>query len=219
MNELAILVPVLRRPHRVEPLLKSIAATTPTARVLFLTDPDDGDEQEAIRDARRWSALDVTMLAEGGNYAQKINSGVRATVEPLLFLGADDLEFHPGWLTWAKRGLAHGGVVGTNDLCSGRVQRGDHATHCLVTREYTALGTIDNPDLLLHEEYEHEFVDDEFVATAKYRGQWSFARRAVVEHLHPMVGKAPTDDLYDQQPRRMIVGRRIFRKRRHLWTN
>ena len=39
--ELVILVPVLRRPHNVRPLLESVRATTPGARVLFIADPGD----------------------------------------------------------------------------------------------------------------------------------------------------------------------------------
>lgn len=218
MNDVAILVPVLKRPHRVKPLLDSIGAvTTVPHRVLFHTDPDDWDEIAAISAAGGVH----TGLPGGarGNYAQKINDGVRVTDEPLVFLGADDLHFHPGWFEAAAAMLSDTvGVVGTQDLCNPRVIAGEHATHFLVARWYAELGTIDEPGKLLHEGYPHELVDDEFVETAKHRGAYAFADAAVVEHLHPMVGKAPMDDLYAGQRHRMRRGRRIYERRRHLWT-
>lgn len=221
MNELVILVPVLGRPHRVAPLLGSIAAATPLAHVVFLADPDDEPEHDAITAARRQSPLEVTMLAEGGNYARKINVGVKATTEPLIFTGADDLNFHPGWFEIAAARISDEiGVVGTNDLCNARVTAGEHSTHSLVSRAYVdEFGTIDEPGKLLHEGYEHEYVDDELVETAKSRGAYAHAGEAIVEHLHPDVGKAPTDRLYAAQGERMRRTRRIFNRRRLLWTS
>lgn len=212
--KLAILVPVLRRPHRVRPLLNSINAVTPDSpRILFICDPGDRPQREAVADAG------AEALIVSGNYARKINEGVRATDEPLLFLGADDLHFHPGWLEAAEAELqGEVGVVGTNDLCNRRVMAGEHSTHSLVARWYAAQGTIDDPDCLLHEAYPHEYVDDEFIETAKARNAYAHAHQAVVEHLHPMVGKAPMDNLYAAQRQRMRQGRRIFHARRHLWT-
>jgi hypothetical protein len=213
-SAVAILVPVLGRPHRVEPLLESIARATPSPHcVLFICDPHDRPEQDAIAKAGGW------MISPGGNYASKINAGVRATSEPLIFTGADDLDFHHGWLQHAAS-LMTGptGVVGTNDLCNGRVIAGEHSTHSLVARWYAELGTIDEPGKLLHEGYPHEFVDDEFVQTAQHRGAYAHAHTSIVEHLHPSVGKAPTDALYDRQRLRMRQGRRVFMQRRPLWT-
>lgn len=212
--EVAILIPVLRRPHRVRPVLDSIAAATPEPhRVLFIASPDDQLEHAVIGD------VGGEMIVVDGNYAQKINAGVAHTTEPLILTGADDLHFHPGWLPAARALLtATIGVVGTQDLCNGRVIRGEHATHFLMARWYAELGTLDGQPGPLCEEYLHEMVDDEVVATARYRGAWAFADNAIVEHLHPMVGKAPTDDLYDGQRRRMRFGRRVFQRRQHLWT-
>lgn len=214
MSDLVVLVPVLRRPHRVKPLLDSIRATTPgDPRVLFIADPTDFEEQRAIHDEGG------ELLLIDGNYAKKINAGVRVTNEPLIFLGADDLNFHAGWLEAAVAELQGDfGVIGTNDLCNRRVMDGEHSTHSLVARWYTALGTIDDPSRLLHEGYPHEFVDDEFVETAKRRGAYAHAHDSLVEHLHPMVGKAPMDELYAGQRHRMRSGRRIFHSRRPLWT-
>lgn len=208
-----VLVPVLRRPHRVVPLLESLGDS---ACALFIASPDDHEEQAAIRRA----GADMIVLEQPprhGDYARKINAGYRQSTEEWLFLGADDLSFHDGWLGAAMAEQTR--VVGTNDLGNPRVIAGGHATHSLVHRSYVdQFGTIDEPGKLLHEGYPHEFVDDEFVATAKLRGEWSFAAESVVEHLHPSWGKAPMDSLYARQRQRMRAGRKVFERRSHLWT-
>ena len=213
-----VLVPVLNRPHRAAPLVDSVRRTS-DARVLFLCTPGDDEEQEACRA----TGADVIVTDEPlrpGDYARKINAGYRQTREPLLFLAADDLEFHAGWLEAAIACLdGTVQVVGTNDLGNARVMAGEHSTHTLVTRSYVdRFGTIDQPGEVLHEGYPHEFVDDEFVATAKKRGVWAFAADSHVEHLHPNWGKAPMDALYAEQGARMRQGQRVFQKRQRLWT-
>lgn len=208
---------MLGRPHRVRPLLDSIEAATPEASVLFLLTGGDTTVRKTIEaTGRRFVESQYRTV---GDYATKINRGVGETDEPLLFTGADDLLFHPGWFASALAALHPGvGVVGTNDLGNPRVTSGDHATHFLVTREYTKLGTIDQRGMLMCPLYPHEFVDDEFVGTAKHRCAWAMALDSHVEHLHPNWGKAKTDALYQQQPARMRRGQAIYRRRLRLWA-
>lgn len=205
---------MLGRPHTVEPLLDSIHEATPTARVLFLVSPEDVEVHDAIDKA---DLQRLTVPWRPGDYQRKINEGYRHTDEPLLFTGACDLRFHPGWFEeCAAQMVGHVGVVGTNDLCNRRT-RFHHSTHSLVTRDYADLGTIDQPRTIYHEGYPHEFCDDELVETAKRRGAYVHARDAIVEHLHPMNGQAPMDELYAQQGERIAAGRALFRERRRLW--
>lgn len=221
-----VIVPVLRRVHRVAPFLDSLEAATPEPhRTVFVaTGTDRPMIAEILRLAEDDPTISLEVLAPNrvGDYAKKVNHAAAVSWEPFLFLGADDLDFHPGWLTAALAAMADPaiGVVGTQDLApTPRAQAGEHATHCLVRREYVErFGTIDEPGKVLHEGYPHEFVDDEFVETAKHRQAWAFAFDSVVEHLHPSWGKAPTDELYRGQRRRMEDGRRVFVRRRRLWT-
>lgn len=214
-----IVVPVLRRPHRVAPLIESIEAVTPEPhRTLFVCTPGDDGEIAAIKDAGA-EFIETPEPHAPGDYQRKINLAYLATWEPLLFLGADDLHFHPGWLPAALAQLAEGiGVVGTNDLGNKRTARGVHSTHSLVTREYADRGTIDEPHKILHEGYPHEFCDDELVQTARKRRAYAHAPESIVEHLHPNWNKAPMDPLYAAEPRRMVEGRKVFRGRRRLWA-
>jgi len=217
---LVIIIPMLGRPHRVKPLLESIDQATPRASVLFMLSSNDTTVKREVRATGR--PFREMSYRSVGDYATKINNGIACTTEPLIFTAADDLKFYPGWFEEALKMLTPGiGVVGTNDLGNPRVTSGDHATHFLVTREYTKRGTIDRPNsgMLFHPEYPHEFVDDELVGTAKKRGAWAMAIDSHVEHLHPHWGKAPTDTLYEQQRYRMRLGQSIYRRRVRLWTS
>lgn len=215
-----ILVPVLNRPHRVRPVLDSVAAATPEPhRVLFIAQADDTDELEALTLA----AADVLVVSpDRRNYAKKINDGYRASDEALLFLAADDLDFRPDWLRRAQAMLTDSvAVVGTNDLCNPRVMCGQHSTHTLVRRSYieTLSGVVDQPDVVLNEQYDHEYCDDELVQTAMSRRVYAHAFDSLVEHLHPNVGKAPIDATYKLGTRRTRESRMLFNRRRKLWRH
>lgn len=212
-RSLVVLVPMLGRPHHVAPLLGSLDETTPGCRVLFLVTPGDFDVHAAIDSA---GAERVTVQRRPrGDYGRKINVGYRHTTESLIFTGASDLRFHHGWLEAATTKLAPGiGVVGTNDLGNPMVVEGRHSTHFLVTRAYAdARGTIDGPGRVMAEVYPHEYVDVEMVATAQRRGAWAMALDSHVEHMHPHWGKGSTDPIYEGQPRRMQIGRKIWHQR------
>jgi len=235
----AILVPMLGRADRIEPLLASIRKNTPTPYdVWFIVSPDDTDvnlwfldhydaEHEVYLDDPSIYVREVSWPGGvDGDYAKKLNEVMaemlagRLPSQPLIFLAAIDLHFHAGWLEACLRKMAQYpkiGVIGTNDLCNERTKKGHHSTHSLLTLEYAKLGTVDAPSRVLHEAYPHEYVDDEFVRTARARKMFVHAGRAHVEHLHPTCGTAPTDALYDAQGERMVRGRVVFEGRRHLW--
>ena len=221
---LAALIPVLDRPQLVKPLTESfhaswLAETGWRARLLFIATPGDTREIRALEDA----SADYIIAPFGGNargqYAKKLNHAITLTEETWLFLGADDLAFHPGWLRAAiDVHIATGArVIGTNDLGNATVIRGEHATHSLVHRDYIEQGTIDDPSRLLCELYDHNSVDVEFVETAKMRGEFAFARDSRVEHLHRLWGKAPIDATYRKGLRNATADRRLMLSRRHLW--
>ena len=207
-----MLIPVLGRPHRIRPVLDSALEQTPDASVLFVASPDDDVDLAELKEQG------ADFITVSGNYAVKINQGIRRTTAPYIFTGADDLDFMPGWFEAAEAKMSKTvGLVGTQDLCNRRTLAGQHATHFLLARWYAELGTIDGQPGPLYEGYPHEYVDDEVVATAKKRRAWAFAPESIVEHLHPDVGKAPMDELYSNRPVRMWDGKKIFRERMHLW--
>ncbi len=131
------------------------------------------------------------MLINGG-YAAKINAAVRVTDEPLVFLGADDLEPQPGWLEAAVAAMRDGvEVVGVNDMID-RPHRPQHATHFLLTRAYAERPVADGERGPLSEAYVHSFVDDECIATATRRGAYAYEPSSRVAHLHRPPGTRRT---------------------------
>lgn len=210
-----ILVPVLARPGNVGPLLASIRAATPRARVLFLTDANDHGERRAI-EAAMATDPDVQFDIASGGYAFKINRGILLTMARLIFTGADDLRFAPGWFAaaLAVREATGADVIGTQDLCNPRVMRGEHSTHFLVTRDYCRRGQLDGAPGLLSEEYGHEKTDDELVFTSRRRGAYAFADDAIVQHLHPDIGRGEWDSTYAKGRLSRIRDRKLFRARR-----
>jgi hypothetical protein len=211
VTEVAVVVPTLGRPHRVERVLDTFTATAP-ARVLFVADHDDHETLFNLRE------LGAEHIVPGGNYAKKIRAGIDATDEPYIFTGGDDLEGKTGWFETALAALVDPvQVVGLNDLIP-RPHRPRHATHFLMTRAYANQPTIDGRAGPFFQGYHHWFMDDEFIATAKHRGVYTYAQQAQILHLHPMAGLADDDETYvlGRQQRRQDGNK--FMRRTPLWT-
>lgn len=214
----AILVPVLNRPHRIAPLMANVHATTKRYRLLFIANEGDDEEISALEACR---ADYIVVPANRVSWACKINDGFRATTQSWVFTGADDLKFHPQWwertFPWITPETR---VIGTNDICNPSVMSGAHSTHTLFRRDYVErFGTIDQPGIVMHEGYRHDWVDNEAIATAKARGVYVHAFDSIVEHLHPLNGKAPEDDTYKRGRQFSSEGRRLFQKRKVLWSD
>lgn len=210
MTELTVLVPVLGRPHRVAPILDSALAWTPDAEVLFIADPDDTEELVELE------AQGASWITVDGGYAKKIHEGVAQTDAPLIFTGADDLLFHPGWFETAKARLVDGiQVVGVNDLR--HRAKPEQATHFLMTREYANLPCVDDTPGPFFQGYVHNYCDRELVDTAKNRNAYAFASASHVEHLHHLDGKAPLDDTYLKGNESFRRDTLTFRERSRMW--
>jgi hypothetical protein len=187
----AVIVPTMR-PANAELFMASLKASTEMAKVYAVTDAET---------APAWRAAGAEVLVgDEVSFAQRVNAGYRATDEPWLFIVGDDVKFHRHWLINAKLIASRRyHVVGTADLANPRVMSGDHATHLLIRRSYIdeVGASWDGPKAVCHEGYRHWFVDDEIVTAAQRRGVWAFARSSVVEHLHPLTGKADWDEVYE----------------------
>jgi hypothetical protein len=221
-----ILIPVLNRPHRAEPLVKNIRmSTVGEHKITFICSPGDKDQLNAVRPlGTNWMVVD--WQAGPGDYAKKINYGyamneVSSKVCEFLFLGADDLCFCQGWDLHAVATAEATGasVIGTDDLGNATVQRGDHSTHSLVRRSYISEqgGSWDGPGIVYHEGYDHQYVDSELVAVAKQRGEWAFARSSKVEHMHYFWNKSHKDATYEKALAKSSEDNKLWAHRRRLY--
>lgn len=222
MDSIVVAVPVLGRPHRVAAIVEAVEETAVPHRLLFLCSPGDEDEIRACRS----SGADVEVVAWDpgpGDFARKGNHALAVSDEDWLFVVGDDTCFCPGWDTEALRVAAESGagVVGTNDRANPRVMAGQHATHNLVARWYAVeYGLADGTrPAMFWEGYDHNFVDDELVETARARRSWSFARNSWVPHLHPNQRRAMVDETYRKGQRLFAQDQRTFQTiRRRLWA-
>lgn len=210
---IAVLVPVLNRPHRVQLLMDSFSLSIrkSEAALCFIASPDDYLEVQALR-----AAGASYIFSEHISWASKINAGYRHTHDPWMLLGADDLRFQSGWIDVVRPILESGahGVVGTNDLGNAGTIDGLHSTHPLISRAYAdKFGTWDGPGAICHEGYAHNYVDNEIVQTAKQRGQWAHCKDCIVEHLHPAWGKSVHDSTYALGQSKMMQDRVTFMER------
>jgi len=194
-----------------ERFMKSLRASTGLATVYAICKYNETEAAEAWRAA---GALVIEGL--GATFAERINTGYRASEEPWVFITGDDVEFRAGWLDHAQAVAGRNyDVVGTNDLGNPRVTAGEHATHLLIRRSYVDEhgASWDGPQAVCHEGYRHWFVDDEIVLAAKQRNAWAMALGSIVEHHHPLWGKAEDDEVYQLGQSFADEDQELFEKR------
>lgn len=200
---ITVIVPVLNRPQNVERLIKSFLLNSPNDKVsmLFVTAQSLQEEIDEINKFKDLGSISIGIAPEDVvPWSMRINWGINHTTSPWLLCGADDVVFHPSWFEEAEIAAKDfDGVIGTNDLGHPATIAGSHTTHPLVSRKYVIeQGTLDEKGKFCHEGYQHNYVDVEFVATAKQRGCWRHAPKCIIEHIHPAWNKATWDPVYQK---------------------
>lgn len=211
-----ILVPVLRRPSSAQPLFDSAQNTVTDFRVIFICSPRDRLQIESchVTGAEVW----VTDWHPGrGDYSRKINWAYDRSEAEWIFQGADDIRFTLGWDEQALQTalVKDRRVIGTNDLHNPLVLRQRSSTHSLIARSYIQEygGTKDDTGKVFCELYDHQYVDNEFIETAKTRNEFAFSRDSIVEHLHPHWGLAEMDQTYRKATRKTMDDRKLYQQR------
>lgn len=213
---ISILIPVLGRGHLIAPLVENIhQATVVEHEIVFICTAGDSAESDCIRSGE-WT-ISVEWEPGRGDFAKKINHAYGRCESDWFFQGATDLRFVAGWDEEALRVAKawRSGVIGTNDLGNPLVTRGQSSTHTMFSREYIEKfgGTFDDSGIVFSEQYDHQFVDTEFVELAKLRKQFRAARRSVVEHLHPHWNKGEMDSTYEKAIREFAEDRSLYMSR------
>lgn len=201
----AILIPAMR-PHRLASVVGTIAESTNDYRTIVIA---TGECANVARE------LPVTLLEDdGGTWPQRINRGYKISDEPYIFTGADDIAFRSGWFDAAMRVMSEiDGVVAVNDLNNA------NGVHFLISRNYieTLGGVINQPGVVMNEEYRHAYCDDFCRSTAIFHNRWAKADDAIVEHLHAGAGKSPHDEIYALGESTMSEGFALYQSHAHLW--
>lgn len=217
---LDILIPTYGRADRLERIVTNVAAATSVEYTLtFAVEVDDTATLEKLDE------LGVARVTNKGprSYAGAINTAYRQTSQRYLFAGADDVLFYAGWDRALELMDGWFTVVGTNDQLNVYVLAGSHATHYFVDRTYLDEigGVVDEgPGSFLHEGYTHQYVDTEFIGTAKMRARFRPCFTSIVEHVHAYSQKeyrAAPDSTTAKAFEHADEDSRLYDSRRDLW--
>jgi hypothetical protein len=185
-TKLLIVVPSRQRPDNAHRLLDAIEDTASSpVDVLFAVDEDDPtlDEYPA----------EYTRVVQGGSMVAALNevATVEAENYPYIgFLGDDTLphKFWYGKIIYALESRKYS-IVYPNDLIQGE----NLPTSVFMSSEVIkALGFMAPPTL------NHLFVDNYWKTLGTSSQNLIYVDDAIIEHLHPLVGKAEQDAVYDK---------------------
>ena len=219
-DDIAIIVPVMRRPQNVEPMLSSLADSgcADSCTMYFVADVDDESE---LAELDRLGANVIVNHAELQTFAVKCNLGYRETDEDWMLLVGDDVRFGSDWVQGAFVDDDGSSLISTNDLCNRSVMRGLHSTHPLIRRKWADQhgASWDGAGTVCHNGYRHWYVDNEWTAVAQMAGEFRYAPNAVVEHMHPLFGKGENDDVYRLGQSQSAVDRQLYLERLGRFAN
>ncbi|MFJ1664807.1 hypothetical protein ACIOK4_00170 [Streptomyces bottropensis] len=198
MHSLAVIVPSRGRPHTVAQLAEAFAETcSERTWLLFAVDEDDPQYLaygDAVGEASA-GGLRVQLVAQsGGTMVSALNHAARyllAAPAPVVphaigFMGDDHRPRTKGWdqaYLFALQALP--GIVYGNDLLQGV----NLPTQCAISAPIVrALGHM-APETLTH-----LYVDNYWRDLGRAAGCLSYLPDVIVEHVHPIAGKAEWDD-------------------------
>ncbi len=183
--KLLVIVPSRGRPDNAQRLLEALERTAPAVDVIFAVDSDDPTLNEY--------PASFTQEVEGGSMVAALNQVAVANTEkyPYIgFLGDDTLphDFWYGRILFALERHPNAMVYG-NDLIHGPG---------LPTAIFMDSNVIRTLGFMAPPEQKHLFVDNYWKALGEETGNLFYVDDAYIEHLHPLVGKAETDVVYDK---------------------
>jgi len=188
MRNLVVLVPSRNRPQNIEDLIKSFDETETESDLIVIVDDD-----EPQIDAYLQLGCDVLMVAkQGKGMAKPLNFAANHFADKyrhFAFLGDDHRPRTKNWdLTFINTLDEMGtGLVYGNDLLQGE----NLATAVGMSGDIVkALGGMVPPDMI------HLYLDNFWMTLGKDLNALRYIPEVVLEHLHPVAGKAEWDEGY-----------------------
>jgi hypothetical protein len=211
---IAVLVPTLKRPDKLQPLLDNIHENTVVPHTVWFI--AEGDDQPTLDALDALTGEHEQAIGKFGSCAKAMNAGYHVSDEPYVFTANDDLMFCEGWDYEALNALTERGkhVCGTND------SHGRMTCFTLVERSYIKRhsGVFDQWNTLYHPGYQSQYVDTEFADYAKARGVWTEAPDSCTRHLHHDFGDAdPNHPNYIKARETLAADHATFEHRRPQW--
>lgn len=193
-----VIVPTRGRPEAVTRLIEAWYATRATAHLRFIVNETDErlvDYLEILSDPKLPRAFFSWLRAPSDTMVSALNWGaVRATTRCnwdgiVGFMGDDHLPRTPNWDLLIEEAFRTTGpaVVYANDLLQGE----NLPTQVFLPTEFVRrLGRIAPPTL------KHLYVDNYWREVGVQSGCLRYMSHIVIEHMHPVAGKAEWDDNY-----------------------
>jgi len=212
-GKVAIFVPTVDRPEKVERLLKSLEESTPREdyQVYVMT-----KNQDTLAVAKKYGATSVLDVNDDIRCATRMNYLLKHTKEPFIFTGSDDIIFRKDWIYEAKQFIAKGyKIISVNDRFN------PNGTNFLVERKYIEehSGCLDVKGVLFYPGYQHNFCDTELIASAKKRNVFAYAVKSIVEHEHWLNHKRQLDHSDMWARARFEIDKKTFEERSKLWKS
>lgn len=195
---ISILVPTRKRPQNITRLVDSIVATVSNIQnveLLIYIDDDDFDSIPAISEA----ALRMNVNAVQGNRligSQMYNELAKLATGDIFMFAADDIVFRTqNWDSIVQNKFNEYEdkilfIYGEDGFQHGRI-----GTHGFIHKYWTELvGYVLPPRLA------SAYTDEWITNLAERVNRKFYLPELIVEHLHPAVGKAITDETYKQRP-------------------
>lgn len=200
MADLILIIPSRGRPQAVGHLAEAFSLTcTANTKLLIAVDSDDPDlvaYEEAVEEAKKTFAQTcLHMMHEPGNMATALNMAMRGCLSvfdarSVGFMGDDHRPRTRGWDSAYVQALKDfPGIVYGNDLIHGAGLPTQFAVSWEVAE---AIGFLAPPGL------RHMYIDNYWRDLGIAADGLTYLDGVVVEHMHPVAGKAEADEGYDR---------------------
>jgi glycosyltransferase involved in cell wall biosynthesis len=212
-KKVAILTPTYGRPHKIQSYIDNIRSVTnmDLAEIVFIVEDDDLEVKKLCQESGEKTFINTRARSFGG----AMNTAVRLLDNQYFFGSSDDFFFHPNWLEPLLELTEKYGFIKCNDL--GRTD--NLATCYLINRSYLTRCVPDSPEDIVCEKYLHNFTDTELTAVAIANGEYYYCQESIVEHMHPVWGKAEYDATYGLQNGTWQYDENIFYERSSFWMD
>lgn len=185
---ITVICPSRERPDKALEAYQSFIATAsnPAVAMLFVVDKDDPQRPAYL--AHRLPVIDFLDYEKGG-MGPPLNAAANAlsgSTDILGFIGDDHRFRTSGWDRMVVEALQDGGIAYGNDL-----GRPDLPTQVFISSKIVrALGWMCLPGA------KHLYLDDSWKALGQKAGCLFYLPDMIIEHMHPVYGKAERDAGY-----------------------
>lgn len=190
-KKILLIVPTRDRPHNIPRVIESWRNTTSgLSHLMILYDFDQINNYKSILEEYRNDV--VTGISPRLKLCPKLNNIANVYKDPydiIGFIGDDIVLKTPGWEERVIESCGEVGMCYPNDT----IQGGALPTHIFMTSNIIkTLGYMVPPNFV------HLYCDNFWLHLGTYTKTLKYMPDVIMEHYHPHVGKAPTDNQYQK---------------------